>query len=127
MDLFPTILEAAGIERLRDVDGVSIWPTLSGQPQVLRRLVFFVRREGGRGFWGEASYAVIEDQWKLVRNPFGQLELFNLATDPTETLNAAPQEQKIRDRLARALQLHLQTAGACPWQPPAKHEIGTGR
>ncbi|HEV3301169.1 MAG TPA: sulfatase-like hydrolase/transferase [Planctomycetaceae bacterium] len=119
MDLFPTILEAAGLERPRNIDGISICPTLSGEPQVLKRPLIFVRREGGRGFWGEASYAVIEDQWKLVRNPFGPLELFNLGSDPLETVNAAPHEQKIRDRLARALQLHLQVAGACPWQPPA--------
>jgi arylsulfatase A-like enzyme len=127
MDLFPTILEAAGIERPRHIDGVSLWPTLLGQRQVLKRPLFFVRRERGRGFWGEASYAVIDEQWKLVRNPFGPLELFNLATDPSETVNAAPREQKIRDRLARALQLHLQAAGACPWQPPAKPAIETGR
>jgi arylsulfatase A-like enzyme len=127
MDLFPTILEAAGVERPRNIDGDSICPTLLGQPQVLRRPLFFVRREACRGFWGEASYAVIEDQWKLVRNPFAPLELFNLATDPTETVNAAPREQTIRDRLARALQLHLQTAGATPWQSPENRAIDSKR
>jgi arylsulfatase A-like enzyme len=123
MDLFPTVLEAAGIERPRSIDGISILPTLVGQTQKLTRSLFFVRREGGRGFWGEEIEAVIDGDWKLVHNsPFRPLELFNLADDPSESSDLASREPKVRDRLARELQLHLQTAGTCPWQPPEKRQ-----
>jgi arylsulfatase A-like enzyme len=117
MDLFPTVLESAAIERPRGIDGVSILPTLVGETQKLRRPLFFVRREGGRGFWGEEIEAVIEGDWKLVHNsPFRPMELFNLADDPSESHDLAAREPARRDRLARELQLHLQMAGACPWQ-----------
>ncbi|HET6323501.1 MAG TPA: sulfatase-like hydrolase/transferase [Planctomycetaceae bacterium] len=123
MDLFPTALEAAAIERPRNIDGVSILPTLLGQPQKLARPLFFMRREGGRGFWGEENAAVIDGDWKLVHNsPFRALELFNLADDPSESHDLAAREPKVRDRLARELQLHLQTAGMTPWQSPANRQ-----
>jgi len=123
MDLFPTVLEAAGVERPRSIDGVSILPTLVGKTQKLARPLFFMRREGGRAFWGEQIEAVIDGDWKLVHNsPFRPLELFNLATDPSESHDLANREGKVRDRLARELQLHLQTAGTCPWQSPKMRE-----
>jgi len=119
MDLFPTILEAAGVERPRGIDGVSILPALLGKQQNLTRPLFFMRREGGPGFWGGENAAVIDGDWKLVHNsPFGPLELFNLAHDPMESHDLANREPKIRDRLARELQLHVQRAGATPWQSP---------
>jgi arylsulfatase A-like enzyme len=124
MDLFPTILEAAGVERPNDIDGVSILPTLLGQDQKLKRPLFFMRREGGPGFWGGENEAVIDGDWKLVHNgPFRPLELFNLAVDPSESHDLAARQPKIRDRLARELQLHLQTAGAVPWQRPGPASV----
>jgi arylsulfatase A-like enzyme len=118
MDLFPTILQAADGERPRGIDGVSLLPTLLGKDQKLTRPLFFMRREGGPGFWGGENEAVIDGDWKLVHNnPFRPLELFNLAADPSESHDVASREPKIRDRLARELQLHLQEAGMVPWQP----------
>jgi arylsulfatase A-like enzyme len=123
MDLFPTILEAANVERPRNIDGVSILATLVGKPQKLTRPLFFMRREGGPGFWGEENQAVIDGDWKLVHNsPLGPLELFNLSDDPSESHDRAAREPKVRDRLARELQLHLQTAGATPWQSPGNRK-----
>ncbi len=117
MDLFPTILEAVGVEPPNNLDGTSLLPTLFGRPQTLTRPLFFMRREGGPGFWGGENEAVIDGDWKLVHNgPFRPLELFNLAADPSESHDLAAREPKIRNRLARELQLHLQAAGATPWQ-----------
>jgi arylsulfatase A-like enzyme len=121
MDLFPTVLEAAGVEPQRGIDGVSILPTLVGRTQELTRRLFFMRREGGAGFWGESSEAVIDGDWKLVHNsPFRPLELFHLAADPSEAHDLASREPNIRNRLARELQGHLQAAGVTPWQSPGR-------
>jgi arylsulfatase A-like enzyme len=128
MDLFPTVLEAAAIEPVRGIDGVSILPTLFGKDQKLTRPLFFMRREGGPGFWGEEIEAVIDGDWKLVHNsPFRPLELFNLATDPTESHDLASREPRIRDRLARELQLHRQQVGAVPWQPERSRSADSPR
>ncbi len=123
MDIFPTVLEAAGVERPQNLDGTSFLPTLTGQLQKLSRPLFFMRREGGPGFWGGENEAVIDGDWKLVHNgPFRPLELFNLAADPSESRDVAAREPKIRNRLARELQQHLQAAGAVPWQSPTGRE-----
>jgi len=117
MDLFPTVLEAAGIDRPLHIDGVSLLPTLLGNRQTATRPLFFVRREGGRAFLGKSIDAVIDGDWKLVHNsPFAPLELFNLRDDPGETRNLAGREGKKLDELSRLLQHHIQAAGAMPWQ-----------
>src|SRR4029077_20931258 len=95
MDIFPTVEEVAHVSHqssgAKPIDGVSFLPSLLGRPQTLSRPLFFMRREGGRGFHGKSIDAVIEGDWKLVQNsPFGPLELFNLRDDPGETRNVAP-------------------------------------
>jgi arylsulfatase A-like enzyme len=117
MDLFPTVLEAAGIERPMNIDGVSLLPTLFGKRQIATRPLFFMRRDGGREFLGKSIDAVIDGDWKLVHNsPFAPLELFNLRDDPGETRNLAGSEKEKLDGLSRLLQHHIQVAGAVPWQ-----------
>ncbi|HUE17644.1 MAG TPA: sulfatase-like hydrolase/transferase [Planctomycetaceae bacterium] len=117
MDLFPTALAAAGVALPKNIDGVSLWSTLLGKRQTVKRPLFFVRREGGRPFLGKSIDAVIDGDWKLVHNsPFAPLELFNLRDDPGEAHNRADRERKKLDELARLLQHHTQTAGAVPWQ-----------
>ena len=117
MDLFPTVLEAAGVAIPKNIDGISLLPTLLGKSQAVKRPLFFVRRDGGRAFLGNAIDAVIDGDWKLVHNsPFGPLELFNLRDDPGETRNLAGRERKRLDELARLLQQHVQAAGGVPWQ-----------
>lgn len=117
MDLFPTVLDAAGAAIPKNIDGVSLLPTLLGKPQAVKRPLFFVRREGGRAFLGKSIEAVIDGDWKLAHNsPFGPLELFNLREDPGEAHNLAGRERKKLDQLARLLQGHIQAAGGVPWQ-----------
>jgi arylsulfatase A-like enzyme len=84
MDLFPTILDAAGSEIPEDIDGLSLLPVLrdEGHPP-LERLLFWQRRDG----WGKgAHHAVRFGQWKLVQ-PFTSsdpFELYNIIDDPYE-------------------------------------------
>ena len=117
IDLFSTVLEATRAAPPKNVESVSLLPTLFGRSQNAARPLFFMRREGGRPFLGHSIDAVIEADWKLVHNsPFGPLELFNLREDPGEHRDLARQEPKRLQHLASLLQQHIQAAGAVPWQ-----------
>ncbi|MGE3316391.1 MAG: sulfatase [Planctomycetaceae bacterium] len=123
MDLFPTILDAAGIGPKHKIDGASFLSTLVGwkKQEPLREQWFFLRREGGQEFAGKTIEAVRLGDWKLLQNsPFAPQELYNLRTDPGETTNVIAKERGVAQNLAAALRRHNQRAGAVPWQREAK-------
>ncbi len=120
-DLFPTICEAAGVAGTGPVDGQSLLPLIDGGEQTaVREPVFWMRREGGVPYQGKDYHAVRQGAWKLVQNkPFERYQLYNLESDPLEADDQAEVEPAIYARLARALQIHIQQAGAIPWQTPS--------
>jgi arylsulfatase A-like enzyme len=88
LDILPTALEAAGVPLPTDkpLDGRSLMPLLTGKAQ--KHIDTFYWSEGGEvGGW-----AVRSGDWKLVQQR-GQskVELFNLAKDPAEITDLAPQ------------------------------------
>lgn len=110
MDIFPTVLAAAGINQPTQLDGGSLLPVLfdnasSPHPEI---------------FWTNAGQlAVRRGQWKLVingrdynRDPHGwqpltgddSLFLSNLDEDPGETKNLRRLHPKLVDELATAAQ-----------------------
>ena len=120
MDLFPTLIEAAGVPITHYIEGQSFLPTLLGEPHTSEeRDLFFSRREGGTRYGGKTIEAVRRGDWKLLQNsPFGPQELYNLRTDPLEANNLIEAEPEIFRALARALRGHLQEGGRIPWQKP---------
>ncbi len=118
MDLFPTILELAGVKPADDLDGKSILPTLLGKQQPkLRNHLFFRRREGGLRYNGKTIEAVIRGDWKLLQNsPFEPLELYNLKQDPLEKNDLKTKAPRIYRELATALRREIQRYGEIPWQ-----------
>lgn len=118
MDLYPTLAEAAGAAVTHRIDGRSILPILLDDATSLpERTVFFVRREGGNRYMGLTIWAVRRGPWKLVQNtPMEPFELYNLSEDPMERRDLAEEHSEMYDALAGALRLHVQQAGAVPWQ-----------
>jgi arylsulfatase A-like enzyme len=118
MDIFPTVLAAAGATMTHPIDGRSFIPTLRGQSQpVLRTHWFFRRREGGNRYGGKTIEAVIRGDWKLLQNsPFAPLELYNLKTDPKEQHDLSRKNRRVFNELSAALRKEIQRYGMVPWQ-----------
>lgn len=119
MDLFPTLLDAAGVPVTHYIEGKSFLSTLNGGKQDWRmRDLFFSRREGNARYAGKTVEAVQRDGWKLLQNsPFAPQELYFLPDDPLETTNLIEDRPEIYRDLAAALRAHLQEGGKIPWQP----------
>ena len=118
MDFYPTLAEAGGADVRHPIDGVSFLPLLRGGEAPPERPVFFVRREGGNRYMGEAYYAVRLGDWKLLQNaPTEPFRLYHLSDDPKEEHDLAAAEPEHFNRLARLLRMHIQEAGSVPWQP----------
>jgi arylsulfatase A len=96
-DMFPTFAELAGAPLPTTLDGVSIAPTLLGQPERQRQREYH--------YWEAApQQAVRFGDWKLYRRDQGApLELYELAKDIGETRNVAAQNPDITAKLARLL------------------------
>jgi arylsulfatase A-like enzyme len=122
MDWFPTALQVAGVSVPAGIDGVSLLPTLHGQPDAdPRQHFYFVRREGGVAFAGKTQDAIRKGDWKLLQDdPFAPRELYNLKDDPKETTNLAGQKKSILRDLDADLRRQIQEAGSVPWQRPAE-------
>lgn len=88
-DMYPTFLELAGIQSPKKIDGISIVQTLMHtrkQPQ--HEYLYWEFHEN------DGRQAVRWNNWKGVRlevnkNANAPVELYNLATDPSETKNVA--------------------------------------
>ena len=86
-DLFPTILDFAGIENNEKIDGVSLMPRLKTQSKIDREDIFwhFPHYHGSK--WKPGS-AIRSGDWKLlVHYESNSIEMFNLIDDPKELKN----------------------------------------
>ena len=96
-DMFPTFATLAGAKIPAGLDGVSLVPTLTGQPaqQALR----------DHFYWEAApQQAVRRGDWKAYRAaPDRPVELYHLATDVGETKNVAGAEPTVAAALEKLL------------------------
>jgi len=124
LDVLPTVLEAAQLERPAELDGCSLLPALRGEetePLPSRAL-----------FWKwQESFAVREGPWKLMRGrtdppnraptsrildgpDAGHLSLFNLDKDPAEQQNLIAQHPDTAERLQKLYDAWDAENGAIP-------------
>lgn len=120
MDLYPTLLELAGLSPKDSIEGQSfLSELLSGDSEDRERPMYFTRREGGTRYGGQSIYAVRLGDWKLLQNsPYEGYELYNLQDDPQEKNNLIEQESEKYEELNRLLMKHIQQGGQVPWQKP---------
>jgi arylsulfatase A-like enzyme len=112
-DIFPTLLELAGVGYKQPVDGDSLAPALAGGSlnRTPEFLMHFPHSHRSSYF---TSYRL--GDWKLVYHytrPAGKrCELFNLAKDRSESNNLADSEPEVRKRMIQAMAKALEDAGA---------------
>ena len=116
MDIYPTLLEIAGVSPPNLIDGLSLYPTILGKKQISdQRVVYFMRREGGL-YGGLCYYATRDGKYKLVQNtPFEPLQLFDLETDPKEQSPLESSSKQFQDLKFKQSQ-HIRQSGKIPWQ-----------
>lgn len=92
-DVLPTCAEIAGVKPPKNIDGVSVLPTLVGkdQPQLDDRCLYW---EYGRN--AKFTQAVRKGDWKALSIGLnGPISLYNLKTDMAETTDVASQQPSI--------------------------------
>ncbi len=106
LDLFPTILAAAGgtLPKDRVYDGYDLMPTLRGEKPSPRREYFYVL--------GNRVEAIREGPWKFRMAKPGERELYHLEHDPGEQYNRADTEADIAARLETRLLAYRKEVGA---------------
>ncbi len=111
VDVYPSLLELAGLPPRNDLDGVSLFPLLSGAGELERDALFWhFPCYTGRG---TPASAIRSGDWKLVqRFEAAGPELYDLATDPFETTNRTADEQQVTHELLDRLEEWRGVTGA---------------
>jgi arylsulfatase A-like enzyme len=119
VDLFPTVLDAAGVQEPAYVAGRSLRPLIAGRSPAETGW----RTETFTEFGCRLEWAVRGDQFKLIERPSGDSALYDLAADPLESVNRIhdPQCAEIRDHLrGQMLRRAMELASRYPCGHPAK-------
>ena len=119
IDVFSTVLELTGVEAPPGPrDGRSLAPYLSGDGAEARDALFW-HFPHYRGKLEPYSVARVGD-WKLIRFwESRREELFDLASDPGESVDVAASEPRRAAALSRRLDVHLLEVGAKLPRTPA--------
>lgn len=123
-DYFPTLCEAAGMKAPyspEKLDGTSMVPLLRGGKIADRPLFWCYPHYGNQG--GMPGSAVHDGKWKLIEwSESDDVELFDLAADPSEKRNVANENLDVVKRLRTSLAAWRKDVGAKLPTVNAKYE-----
>ena len=120
-DLLPTICQIARTPGPRDIDGISMFPTLIGLPQQEKHnFLYWEFHEGG------SKQAARKDQWKAIRPALGKpLELYDLYKDPIESKNVAAENPDVVRQFEDYLRTARTKSDTWPLTSPAAQSAST--
>ncbi|MFO8057444.1 MAG: sulfatase-like hydrolase/transferase, partial [bacterium] len=107
VDLAPTLLDLTGFSDLREKDGESLVPLISGNQAGKPETVFFERwlPEGGPlPQCKEPLHGVIKGNMKWIGNRSGYEELYDLSKDPDEKNDLAQKKPEAARKMRRAFE-----------------------
>jgi arylsulfatase A len=115
-DFLPTFCDLVGITPPEDIDGISMLPTLLGEParQEEHPYLYWEFHEQGK------KQAVRMGDWKAIRlnvakDPNGPIELYNLKDDLGEERNIADQHPEIVRQMAEIMKTARTPSDRWPW------------
>jgi len=101
-DVLPTLCDVAGTKAPKDIDGISMLPTILGKGDQKKHDFLYWEFPGYGG-----QQAVRMGDWKAVRQNMHkgntQIQLFNLASDESEKTDVANQNPAIVERALRIM------------------------
>jgi arylsulfatase A-like enzyme len=117
-DWFPTLCDAAGLEKPMDLDGESLWPVLTGQPSPQERkpMVWVFPEYGGQ-------VAVRLGDFKLVRQKLkskapGPWEVYDLSKDDSESNDLAAERTDLIEQAEAVLRREVAENAIFPLEIP---------
>ena len=111
IDIYPTLLDYAGITDRPELDGVSLRPLLEGGSIGERPMFWHYPHYGGSG--GDPSSIIRRGDWKLIYyHEDGHCELYNLSEDIGEQQDVLPDNRELAASLLSELQSWLEETGA---------------
>ncbi len=104
LDLYPTLVELAGLETPKHLEGVSLVPLLRDPAAEWDHAAISTN--------GFGSHAVSTDRYRFIRYSDGAEELYDLAADPNEWYNLAndPKLNSVKEELAAQIPRHDEPA-----------------
>lgn len=135
LDLFPTIIEAAGgklpVPQSEERDGVSLLPVLTGSGHIQREALFWHFPHYNVNAGARPGGAIRSGDWKLVEFfETGRRELFNIGAEIGEGKNLIEQYPDIVQSLASKMESWRKSVGAVmplrnpEYTPNPQHEDG---
>ena len=98
-DLFPTILDIAGIKNENEIDGISLIPRLVDKSKIGRENIYWHFPHYHGSLWKPGS-AIRSGDWKLIFDyESNESKLFNLNDDPGELNDISNLFNKEKERL----------------------------
>lgn len=118
-DFLPTAADIAMTKSPKSIDGISVFPLLTGQPQTNKHdFLYWEFHE--RGF----QQAARMDEWKAVRPQADEpLEIYNLKSDLAEKTNVAKQHPEIVGKFETYLKTARTASPKWPIQKPKPADV----
>ena len=112
IDLYPTVLEMAGLPENLENSGRSLMPLIKGLP---------LERGPVTSVYGKDNFAVIGERYRYIRYETGEEELYDLLDDPNEWKNLAAEPSYASVKVELSAEIPLKT------QPAIKVGANAGR
>lgn len=102
-DLFPTFQQLSATPVAKNIDGISILPSLFGKPQTPHKYLYWELHESG------GKQAVLMGNWKAIRlnvstNAGSAIQLYDISIDKAEKNNIAAQHPDIVKQMESIMQ-----------------------